>query len=406
MPQLDPYPPLVSGCSEAAKLQTLPNTSIVTAHSVGDSPGPRGLGMTSFDRRVIGLTTLCEVAACLYRRGQSRPRSHGRPGVWLLVVLAFWTGNGAALSGDQPDPSGPPQSTALPEEFGADRAQLVRALHDPCLKGRIVTCYTPGYRNRAVSLQQLLTGELSFVQQRLRISVPLLLAVLDEHQWPLAEHELPYAMPSVHGEPPIALVAANWAAAKDFYPKAEEAGNPAVLREIARHRVTWDQANAQAGDLLSAHELGHAVIDAYGIVPGSHWLDEFLASYIWYAYISERRPQQLWLFDVIQAGNQLARPQRFVTLTELDKNYRAIVESDAQTNNYGWYQGQLIERVRQIYPMRGFDFVREIRAAFPPGASPQLGSDEALRRVARIDPTFGDWAKGLATSPRRQDIAP
>ncbi len=213
-------------------------------------------------------------------------------------------------------------------------------------------------------------------------------------------------MPSVHGEPPIALVAANWAAAKDFYPKAEEAGNPTVLREIAGHRLTWDQANAQAGDLLSAHELGHAVIDAYGIVPGSHWLDEFLASYVWYAYISERRPQQLWLFDVIQAGNQLTRPQRFVSLTELDNNYRKIVESDPQTNNYGWYQGQLIERVRQIYPMRGLDFLKEIRAAFPPGETPQFGSDEALRRVARIDPTFGYWAKGLATRPRRQDTAP
>ena len=75
--------------------------------------------------------------------------------------------------------------------------------------------------------------------------------------------------------------------------------------------------------------------------------------------------EQLWLFDVLQAGNQLERPQRFVTLAELDLNYRAIVESDAKTNNYGWYQGQLIERVRQIYSLRGLDFLKEIRAAFP-----------------------------------------
>src|SRR5271167_2035497 len=133
------------------------------------------------------------------------------------------------------------------------------------------------------------------------------------------------------------------------YATAEVAGNPAVLGEIARHGLTWDQANAQAGDLLSGHELGHAVIDAYGIVLGSLWLNEFLASYVWYAYISEQRPEKLWLFDVIQAGNQLERPQRFVTLAELDLNYKAIVASDMKTNNYGWYQGQLIERVRQTY---------------------------------------------------------
>jgi hypothetical protein len=359
--------------------------------------------MASF-RAVICLTTLFEVAACLNSCAQRRVRARGHAGVWMLVVFAFWMGIAAASEAD--DPSGSHQSTAPPAEFGRDRAQRIHALHDPCLKGRIVTCYTPGYRNRAVFLQEFLTGELSFVQQRLRISVPLTLAVLDERQWPLAERELPYAMPSVHGDPPIALVAANWAAAKDFYPTAEVAGNPTLLREIARHRLTWDQANAQTGDLLSAHELGHAVIDAYGIVPGSRWLDEFLASYVWYAYMRERRPEQLWLFDVLQAGNQLERPQRFVTLTELDKNYRAIVESDLQTNNYGWYQGQLIERVRKIYPVRGFDFLKEVRAAFPPGEAPQLGSDETLRRIERIDPSFGDWAKVLASKPRIQDTAP
>jgi hypothetical protein len=256
-------------------------------------------------------------------------------GACTLALLTFWGGVAPALGADR---SGSAENTAPPEDFGANRAQFIQALHNPCLKGKIVTCYTPGYRTRAISLQQFLTGELIFVRQRLRVSVPLVLAVLDERQWPLAEHQLPYAMPSVHGDPPIALVAANWTAAKDFYPRAEVAGNPALFREIARHRSTWDEANAQAGDSLSAHELGHAVIDAYGIAPGSHWLNEFLASYIWYAYISEQRPEELWLFDVLQAGNQLERPQRFVTLAELDMNYKAIVESDAKTNNYGWYR--------------------------------------------------------------------
>jgi hypothetical protein len=230
-----------------------------------------------------------------------------------------------------------------------------------------------------------------------------MLAVLDEHQWPLAEHQLPYAMPSVHGDPPIALVAANWAAAKDFYPTAEVAGNPALLSEIAAHHSTWDLANAQVGDSLSAHELGHAVIEAYGIAPGSHWLGEFLASYIWYAYISELRPQDLWLFDVLQAGNQLERPQRFVTLAELDLNYKSIVESDMTTNNYGWYQGQLLERVRQVYAVKGLNFIKDIRAAFPAGQESALGSEEVLRRVERIDPSFRDWANGLAGKARVQD---
>jgi hypothetical protein len=365
-----------------------------------------GLGLTPLRRQLFCLTTLWKVMACRYLWAQGPRPSRAQPSIGSLAVFTFLLGITAALGADQSAPTKSPNSSTLPEEFGADRAQRIHALHNPCLSGRVVTCYTPGYRARAIFLQQFLTGELSFVRQGLGIPVTLVLAVLDERQWPLAEQQLPYAMPSVHGDPPIALVAANWAAAKDFYPKVEDAGNPALLREIADHGLTWDQANAQVGDLLSAHELGHAAIDAYGIVPGSHWLDEFLASYVWYAYISERHPEQLWLFDVLQAGNQLDRQQRFVTLAELDNNYKAIVESDQRTNNYGWYQGQLIERVRQTYQKRGLVFLKEIRAAFQAGEAPRLGSDEALRRVERIDPSFSDWAKELASKARTQDTAP
>jgi hypothetical protein len=357
-----------------------------------------------FSRRVTWVIAFFEGIERLYRCARRPARDRGHPGIWMLVVFAFWTGIAAALGAADPAPSA--QSTTPASDFGAGRAQLVQALHNPCLNGPIVTCYTPGYRIRALALQAFLRGELAFVRHRLGMPVPLMLAVLDERQWPLAEHRLPYAMPSVHDDPPVALVAANWAAAKDFFPKPEEIRDPAILQEVARHGLTWDQANAEAGDLLSGHELGHAVIDAYGIVPGSHWLNEFLASYVWYAYISEKRPEQLWLFNVIQAGNQLERPQRFVTLAELDMNYRAIVESDPQTNNYGWYQGQLIARVQRTFLVRGLVFLKEIRAAFPPGDEPRLGGDEALRRVEQIDPSFSDWAKELAGKPRIQDNAP
>jgi hypothetical protein len=200
-----------------------------------------GLGVTPLGRQVIYLR---EVVAC---RTLTRAQRSGG----LLAVFAFWLGITTALGADRSDLTKSPQSNTLPEEFGADRAQRIRALHNPCLGGRVVTCYTPGYRARAISLQQFLTGELSFVRQRLGVPVTLVLAVLDERQWPLAEQQLPYAMPSVHGDPPIALVAANWAAARDFYPKVEEAGNPVLLREIAVHGLTWDQANAQVGDLLT-----------------------------------------------------------------------------------------------------------------------------------------------------------
>jgi hypothetical protein len=93
-----------------------------------------GLGITPLRRQV---TYPLEVVEC-------RTRTRAQRGGGLLAVFAFWLGITAALGADQSDPTKSPKSSTLPEEFGSDRAQRIHALHDPCLSGRIVTCYTPG----------------------------------------------------------------------------------------------------------------------------------------------------------------------------------------------------------------------------------------------------------------------
>ncbi len=35
--------------------------------------------------------------------------------------------------------------------------------------------------------------------------------------------------------------------------------------------------------IFGGHELGHAILDAYGINPGTRWLNELVASYVLYA---------------------------------------------------------------------------------------------------------------------------
>jgi hypothetical protein len=114
------------------------------------------------------------------------------------------------------------------------------------------------------------------------------------------------------------------------------------------------------------------VVDAYGIVPGTHWLNELLASYVLFAYLEAQQPKQSWLIDVVQAGNQLDRSQPDVSLEDFEARYLQILEADNESNNYGWYQGHFIQRIQQIYPVEGLAFLKEVRSAFPPGEAERL----------------------------------
>ncbi|HEY2445177.1 MAG TPA: hypothetical protein VGI20_05500 [Rhizomicrobium sp.] len=281
--------------------------------------------------------------------------------------------------------------------FDAGRLDRVKSLQDPTLEGAVPTYYTPGYERHARSLQQFMSDELAFYRRELHVELPLSLAVLDKKQWAQTERQLPYPMPSVTGDPAVAMMPANWADAAGVFPKETDV-DPAVVKSVDARGISWVQANAQAGDLIGGHELGHAIIDAYGIVPGTRWLNEMLASYVLYCYVERERRDLLWLFDVVQAGN--GRPQRYVSLDDFESLYMTILT--AHGDNYSWYQGQFFDRIKQVYAQRGLEFLSEVRAAFPPGEAKfaSLGNAETLRRLDRIDPGFSAWARWMSARPQ------
>jgi len=286
--------------------------------------------------------------------------------------------------------------------FEAGRLERVKALGGPVIEGAVRTYYTPGYEKRARNLQRFVDGERTFVKKELGIDVPLSLAVLDPAQWKLVERQLPYSMPSVTGDPPVALMPADWSVAPpDFFPKANEV-EPAAVKTATAHGLSWNEANHRAGDLIGGHELGHAVIEAYGIVPGTHWLNEMLASYVLYAFLQQERRDLLWLDQLMQAADPSDRKQRHVSLDDFEAQYMQILTTDGR--NYGWYQGQFFGLVRKVYTRKGIGFLREVHAAFPEGEKWfALGNAETLRRLEDISPGFVAWARDMNALPRLPD---
>ncbi|HEY2463150.1 MAG TPA: hypothetical protein VGI32_03760 [Steroidobacteraceae bacterium] len=309
------------------------------------------------------------------------------------VILALVGNSATALEDPAPSP-------ATPDQFDTGRLQRVRALHVPQLRGVVPTYYSPGYKHRAADLQRFVTAELRFAQRQWGVQVPLSLAVLDRAQWSTAERQLPYPMPSVSGEPPVALMPADWSAAEDFFARESEV-DPKIRAEITAHGLTWHEANHRAGDLIGGHELGHAVVDAYGIEAGTRWLNELLASYVLVAYLESERRDLQWLIDVVQAGNRIDLPQHHVSLEDFESQYMEILEKDGE--NYGSYQGQFLAQAKRVYANQGVDFLKQVRAAFPAhtGRLTRLGNVETLRRLEKISPGFTAWAVALEQRPRK-----
>ena len=284
---------------------------------------------------------------------------------------------------------------AQKSSFEPGRAERIQALHDPRLSGGITTTYSPGYEHHARELQRFISGELRFVHRELGVELDLSVAVLNEQQWGRVEHQVPYPTPSVTGVPPVALLAASWSAADHVFPKESEV-SPAILRLVAEHGLTWLPAVHRAFDLVGGHELGHVVVDAYGIMPGTHWLNEMLASYVLYSYLKQERPDLLWLVAVLKEASRIDHPQDHTSLNDFESQYMIILTQDAAS--YAWYQAQFLSRIEQIYPRHGISFLKSVREVFPSDGAQlfAVGTTNTLGRLEEIEPGFSAWAASLA----------
>ena len=289
----------------------------------------------------------------------------------------------------------------VPKPAGLEggRLERVRALHNPMLQGSIPTYYTPGYEQRARSLQTFFSNELRFTRQHLRFHLTVSLAVLDPAQYALSDHQIPYPTPSCTGDPPVAMMPVNWIGGPDVLPKEQDAA-AAVRQAVITHHLRWSDASQSSYDLWGGHELGHAILEAYGIDPGTRWLNEFVASYVLYSYLASEQPGQLWLIDVLEVGGQPNQLHRFVSLDDLESHYLQIAVNDPR--NYLWYQAQFFEQIKRIYSRRGVEFLSALRGAFPDGHHDfaTLGTPETLRRLDTIEPGFSAWARHLGSMPR------
>ncbi len=255
--------------------------------------------------------------------------------------------------------------------------------------GTLPTFYSDGAKQRALYLQTFISGERDFYQRALYVSLSdLNLAVLSPKDWSPVTTRDPYGMPSVQGHPRVITMPSDWTQAAIISVPAISDLSPDLQREVhATGKPMADLVHVGA-DSIGTHELGHAIIEDYGIGWTTYWFNEFLASYVGNVYVEVKRPADR-AADHIFWQTGLMYPHPHTSFDYFETHYDELSEKAPQ--NYGWYQCALDQRVLTVYAREGLGFLAKVKAAFPKGG-PQLTSAQVLDKLESIDPGWKQWA--------------
>jgi hypothetical protein len=289
-----------------------------------------------------------------------------------------------------------------PEE---SRMDGIKSLGLRSIPGSLPTFYSPHAEARARDLQGLLGGEIAFYSDLFHVPFgPITLAVLDPQQWPSVAGEEPYGMPSVDGtRPAVVVMPVSWNEATWMVvPKREEVP-PAMLRKALVKGTKWDQVKFEGCDGIGTHEIGHYVIRQLGIDPQTKWFNEFLASYVGYAYLKTKVPSSALSNEIFWTVGLDNSPHPFTKLDDFESKYDELQEK--YPGNYGWYQLALDQRVIEIYAQSGVEYLREVRKEFPSGVQ-SLDSAQLLNKLERISPGWKAWASHLEAGQVKAALAP
>ncbi len=272
-----------------------------------------------------------------------------------------------------------------------DLLARVEALGTPRSTDRITVYFERGHEAKALRLRALVQDALRFYADSLGVRPALSLAVLERPTWERIITWQPYGIPGVEGTPPVAFLPAT----DDNLAAADAVGIEAGISDSARRLVgaaglSWPDASRRYVDLVGLHELGHALVAEYGIAARSMWLNEWLATYVAYAFLRATRPQQAHVWEgILQGYVDAVRPEHR-TLDTFDRLYFGV-----GSLNYVWYQARFQQQVVAVYEAHGVEFLRTMRATFPRGATPIASNPVLLTRLERLAPGFLAWGEGM-----------
>ena len=211
------------------------------------------------------------------------------------------------------------------------------ALHLPRLEGKIPVYYSDGLKDLALRDQAKIADCASWYSGQLHVSVPVTLAVLNEHDWNRVGHLAGYPM-------------------AEAFP---EEGNVIIMPDSF---ASFPGQNTHADldkklDFIALHETGHLYQRAVHLEGPDLFMQEFYATMLATSYALALKPDLL--SDTL--NSRAGVKQRYTSFEDMDLIYEGV-----GFDNYDWLQ---VETVRlSVFFVKGKDLVElveKLQVPFP-----------------------------------------
>ena len=185
-----------------------------------------------------------------------------------------------------------------------------------------------------------------------------------------------------NGEGPLAelIARAKAVAPADLWVKLDTTG------------ATPEALSLRLINLVVVHEYGHVLAARSGaarIKWGTTWFQEFVASYLMYAFLRSKHPDEADYYDawdrlvLYEAKNPLTRVAQWDAEPQLSADQRL------------WYYAATGDRVRRCYARSGLGLIREFQRALAGTPKMRLPDSELLSILEQSCPGFQQWAEDM-----------
>jgi hypothetical protein len=148
-------------------------------------------------------------------------------------------------------------------------------------------------------------------------------------------------------------------------------------------------------DMVVVHEYGHLLVRS-GAIPiryGQRWFQEFLATYLMYAFLASNHPELAKLYD---AWDRIVLETARDPITDVNRYDNPESVTPAQLL---WFYAATGSRARACYRQRGLDLIRDLSKSLNVSGGWVMPNERLLPILESSCPGFERWTRDMRSDP-------
>jgi len=265
---------------------------------------------------------------------------------------------------------------------------IVTSKNTETINGKVVTKYTPGYKEIALDLQKTITDAVNFYEKKFSKQFELKLAVLDSIQWP--NEILPYGFVFNTADWIVMNTGMEYGDFKKVY--GLEKIHQQLDKQIEKEGIDSKEIIASFYAVYSIHELGHYYITSLSNVHSpDRWTSEFIATYLSYEFFEGYSPTHLRNFELFNGIHRDFLTPRYSSIKDFNEIFVQM-----GVENYLWYHSNFYFLVKTIFSCYEKRFISYYENLFPKDSANELTTDEIINLLDRdCDGRVRNWVEKL-----------